>query len=158
MAARLQSMRLLDAQGVRYEVMAFSPEIHTAEGVAEALGLPAAQVYKTLVVVRESGRALLALLAGERELDLRQLAAITGEKKLRMAAHRDAERLTGLKVGGISALALTHKRWPVYLDRPALEHEWILVSAGRRGVNLRVHPADLVRVTGAQVVDLSRAR
>ncbi len=151
-------MRMLDAQRVRYDVMEFSPDIHSAEGVAEALNIPTVQVYKTLVVKRAGGgKPLLVMLAGDRELDLKKLAAAIGEKKLQMAAHKDAEQLTGLKVGGISALALTHKRWAVYLDRPALDHEWILVSAGQRGVNLRVPVADLIRVTGAEVVDASRS-
>jgi Cys-tRNA(Pro)/Cys-tRNA(Cys) deacylase len=72
-----------------------------------------------------------------------------------MAAHKDAERLTGLKVGGISALALTQKNWPVYLDQPAMEHEHILVSAGQRGIQLRVPTAALIRVVKAKVADIS---
>ncbi|MCZ7547013.1 MAG: aminoacyl-tRNA deacylase [Anaerolineae bacterium] len=158
MAAKLQSMRILEAQGVAYTALTFSPDVHSAEGVAEVVGAPVEQVYKTLVVERaDGGKPLLVMLAGNRELDLKKLAAAVGAKRLQMAAHKDAERLTGLKVGGISALALMHKRWPVYLDRPALDYEWILVSAGQRGVNLRVPVADLIRVTGAEVVDASRA-
>jgi Cys-tRNA(Pro)/Cys-tRNA(Cys) deacylase len=159
MATKLQSMRILDAQHIAYAVMTFSPDIHSAEGVAETLGVPVAQVYKTLVVERTGGgKPLLVMLAGDCELDLKKLAAAVGEKKLQMAAQKDAERLTGLKVGGISALALTHKRWAVYIDRPALDYDWVLVSAGQRGVNLRVPVADLIHVTGAEVVDASRMK
>lgn len=149
-------MRVLEAARVPYEVVEFSPEIHSADGVAEAVNVPPEQVYKTLVVQRsDGGKPVLVMIAGNRQLDLKKLAAALGAKKLQMAAHKDAERLTGLKVGGISALALMHKRWAVYIDRPALDLEWLLVSAGQRGVNLRVPVADLVRVTGATVVDAS---
>jgi Cys-tRNA(Pro)/Cys-tRNA(Cys) deacylase len=70
-----------------------------------------------------------------------------------MARHADAERLTGLKVGGISALALLNRGFQICLDRPAIELERIVVSAGQRGVNLGLTPLDLLRVTGGRVVD-----
>ena len=72
-----------------------------------------------------------------------------------MARQADAEGLTGLKVGGISALALLNKGFQIFLDRPALERTQIVVSAGRRGINLRLAVKDLVRVTGSRVVDAS---
>jgi len=109
--------------------------------VAEALGLPASQVYKTLVVVRERGKPLLVMIPGDRELDLKRLAKAIGEKKLRMATHKEAESLTGLQVGGISALALLNRRFEVYIDRAATKLERVLVSAGRRGIE-RPHPRD----------------
>jgi Cys-tRNA(Pro)/Cys-tRNA(Cys) deacylase len=156
MANKLQSMRLLESRDIPYETLTFSEAIHSADGVAEAVGAPPAQVYKTLVVQRaRGGKPLLVMLAANRTLDLKKLAAATGEKKLQMAPHKDAERLTGLKVGGISALALMHKHWAVYLDQPALEYEHILISAGKRGINLRVPVADLIEITGAEVVDVS---
>jgi Cys-tRNA(Pro)/Cys-tRNA(Cys) deacylase len=70
-----------------------------------------------------------------------------------MASHKEAERLTGLQVGGISALSLIGRPFDVYLDRSALQHDQIAVSAGRPGVNLGVAPADLLEATGAEVVD-----
>jgi Cys-tRNA(Pro)/Cys-tRNA(Cys) deacylase len=93
------------------------------------------------------------MVAGNREIDLRQLARSLGEKAVRMAPHREAERLTGLQVGGIGALALVGKPFEPCLDRPALEHEWLLVNGGRRGINLRLAVADLIRVTGARIVE-----
>jgi Cys-tRNA(Pro)/Cys-tRNA(Cys) deacylase len=74
-----------------------------------------------------------------------------------MAAHADAEKQTGLKVGGIGALALVHKKWDVYLDHAASSLESICVSAGQCGTNLRVGVADLIRVLGAKVVDATEA-
>jgi Cys-tRNA(Pro)/Cys-tRNA(Cys) deacylase len=150
---RLNSMRLLDANRVSYETILFSPDIHSATEVADVVSMDPAMVYKTLVVLRPAGRPLLVMIAGNRELDLKALAASIGEKKVHMATHREAESLTGLQVGGISALALLNKGFDIYIDRPARELEWVAVSAGQRGVNLRLAVADLVRVTGARWVD-----
>jgi Cys-tRNA(Pro)/Cys-tRNA(Cys) deacylase len=107
--------------------------------------------------VENPKKPLLAIIAADRTLDLRALAAVSGHKKVSMAAHKDAEQLTGLKVGGISALALTHKNWSVYLDQPAMELEHILVSAGQRGMDLRVPTAAFIRVANAKVAEISIA-
>jgi Cys-tRNA(Pro)/Cys-tRNA(Cys) deacylase len=147
------AMRLLDKRGIPYQAYAFSPEIHSAQGVAEVVGVPAAMVYKTLVVMPPEGRPLLVLVPGDRELDLHRLARSLGMKKLRMATQKEAEKSTGLQVGGISPLALLGRGWRVYLDRSVLELEELLVSAGQRGKNLRLRVADLMAVTAAQVVE-----
>jgi Cys-tRNA(Pro)/Cys-tRNA(Cys) deacylase len=150
---KLNSMRVLEAQGVRYEVLSFPDTIHSAVGVATYYGLPPAQVYKTLVVVLSQGQPALVLIAGDREIQLKQLAQALGEKKLRMATQNEAETWTGLKVGGISALALLHRRFPVYIDRAAAAVDEIIVSAGQRGMDIRLTVPDLVRVTGAAFVE-----
>ncbi len=156
MAQKLNSMRLLEKHNIPYEVTEFPDTLRDAEEIAEVLGVPPYLVYKTLVVQpAEGGKPLLALIAANRQLDLKALAAVSGHKKVTMAAHRDAEQLTGLKVGGISALALTHKNWPVFLDQPATQFEHILVSAGQRGMDLRVPTMALVRVVSARIADIS---
>lgn len=160
MAKKLNSMRLLEQQNIPYEAITYGdPDaFHDAEEVAEMLGVPVEIVYKTLVVeLAGSSKPCLALIAADRSLDLKRLAAVVGAKKANMAAHKDAERLTGLRVGGISALALTHKNWPVFIDQPALENEHLLVSAGQRGTQLRVPTAALVRLVQAKVADISTA-
>ena len=81
--------------------------------------MPPAQVYKTLVVQRERGKPLLVLVAGDSRINLKRLAASIGEKRLRMAPQREAERLTRLKVGGISPLALLNRGFDVFMDRAA---------------------------------------
>jgi Cys-tRNA(Pro)/Cys-tRNA(Cys) deacylase len=147
-------MRVLDGSGVQYEVLEFPESVHSADGVADYLEIPLQEVYKTLVVERPGGgKPVLVMVAADRELDLKKLAAALGEKKLRMARHADAERLTGLQVGGISALALLNRGFQVCLDRPATGLKRMVVSAGQRGVNLGLAPADLLRVTAATVVD-----
>jgi len=152
-AQKTNAMRWLEARGISYQAFYFSPEIHSAEGVAETLGVPARQVYKTLVVAPPEGRPLLVLVPGDRELDLARLGRALGVKKLRMATRREAEAWTGLQVGGISALALVHRGYPVYIDDAVLEEKEILVSAGRRGINLRLRVEDLIALTGARVVE-----
>jgi Cys-tRNA(Pro)/Cys-tRNA(Cys) deacylase len=148
-----QSLRFLKALGIVYEECRFPETVQSASGVAEHLGIPAAQVYKTLVVLPAHGRPLLVMIPGDRTIHLKQLARVLGEKKLRMATQKEAETLTGLKVGGISALALRHKHFQVYLDRAAADLEKISVSAGLRGVDIRLRVADLVHTTGAVFVE-----
>lgn len=157
MAQKLNSMRLLEKHNILYEMTTFPDTERDAVVIADILGVPAFMVYKTLVVqpVENPRKPVLALLAADRTLDLKKLAAASGHKKVSMAAHKDAEDMTGLKVGGISALALTHKNWPVYLDQPATELEHILVSAGQRGMDLRVPTMAFIRVVAATVAEIS---
>ena len=155
---RTNTMRLLDANDVAYEVFAFSPDIHSATEVADVVGLAPGEVYKTLVVLRPRGKPLLVMVAGDQHVDLKALAASVAEKRLRMAPHRDAEALTGLQVGGISALALLNKGFEVCIDRAAQDLERVTISAGKRGINLRLSVPDLVRVTGARWVDATGGR
>jgi Cys-tRNA(Pro)/Cys-tRNA(Cys) deacylase len=150
---KTNSMRLLDQRGVLYEVYTFSPDIHSALGVAEVTGFQPQEVYKTLVVMRQSGKPFLVIAPGDGELNLKKVAAGVDEKKVAMASQREAEAITGLQVGGISALALLQKGLPVYIDRSALQRERILVSAGKRGINLRLRSDDLIRVVRARPID-----
>jgi Cys-tRNA(Pro)/Cys-tRNA(Cys) deacylase len=154
---KTNAMRTLDARKVAYQVFTYSSEIHSAQGAAEALAVPVHWVYKTLVVLPESGqgRPLLVMVPGDRELDLKVLGGSVGEKKLRMASQREAESLTGLLVGGISALALLNKPFRIYIDQAALELERIYVNGGQRGLNLCLTPTDLLTVTGAQPVQIN---
>jgi Cys-tRNA(Pro)/Cys-tRNA(Cys) deacylase len=151
--AKTNAMRALDARSIPYTVFTYPDTIHSAVEVAELLGVPAGHVFKTLVVLAEpGGRQLLVATPGDRELDLRLVAHGVGAKSARMALQRDAERLTGLKVGGISPLALLHKRFEVYLDAPSAALDELYINAGQRGVNLRLRVADLLAVTGAKVI------
>jgi Cys-tRNA(Pro)/Cys-tRNA(Cys) deacylase len=156
MSEKLNSMRLLEQNKIQYEAIHYPDTLRDAEEIAEVLGMPPYIVYKTLVVQPEQGdKPYLVMIACDRALDLKRLAAVAGQKKVRMAAHKDAEALTGLKVGGISALALTQKNWTVFLDQPATEIEHILISAGQRGTQLRVPTMALMRLVRARVADVS---
>jgi Cys-tRNA(Pro)/Cys-tRNA(Cys) deacylase len=155
---KTNAMRVLESHKVPYVAHFYSEGRHSAEEVAAELGLPASQVFKTLVVMPADGpgRPLLAIVPGDRELALKKLAQAARAKKLRMATQKEAEGLTGLLVGGISALALLNKHWKVYLDSASSAFPQILVSAGQRGINLQLAVADLVKVTEAQMADISR--
>jgi Cys-tRNA(Pro)/Cys-tRNA(Cys) deacylase len=150
---KTNAMRALDARRIAYETFTYSDTIHSAEEVAALLGVPASQVFKTLVVIVDGTRRLLVVTPGDRELDMRGVAKAVGAKAAHMAPQRDAERLTGLKVGGISPLALLDKRFEVYLDAGAAPLEQLYINGGQRGVNLRLRVADLIAVTGARTIE-----
>lgn len=151
---KLNSMRLLDVNQILYDLFTYDASLHDASEVARAVGVPVNTVYKTLVVEKASGgKPVLVMIAADRHLDLKKFAASIGQKKVNMASHADAEKMTGLKVGGIGALALVQKHWEVYLDKAAADLDAILVNGGQRGVNLRVPVKDLVRIVGAKIVE-----
>ncbi len=157
---KTNAMRALDPRKVPYEAFTFSDAIRSADGVAATLGIPEAEVFKTLVVLPEARgtKPMLVLIPANSELDLRKFARAVGEKSVRMATQREAEQLTGLKVGGISALALLGKPFSVYLDASASALDRLYVSGGQRGLDLRLRVADLIAVTGATVVDAAAVR
>src|SRR5689334_16600246 len=92
---KTNAMRLLDARKVAYEPYSYDESVHSAEGAAAALGVPASHVYKTIVVLRERGKPLLVMVPGDREVEPRLLARSLGEKSVRLASQREAEQLTG---------------------------------------------------------------
>lgn len=155
MAKKLNSMRVLDSESVPYDVLSFPDTIHSAQEVAEHFGIAGSDVYKTLVLMTSKKTPILMMMPADQELQVKRLAQVIGDKKLRMATHNEAEAATGLKVGGISALALRHRRFPVYIANTAANLRSLLVSAGQRGVNLRLDVADVMRVTGATLVDVT---
>ncbi len=164
-AHKTLAMRALDRRSIAYEVVDFPDSIHDALGVAEYTGLPAHTVYKTLVAQvldpattapLKSSKPVLILVVAGRSLDPKKVAAGLGVKKIAMARQADAERLTGLKVGGISALALLNRGFQVYVDEQAILLDHIVVSAGERGLNLRLKVDDLMAVTGARFLDASQ--
>jgi Cys-tRNA(Pro)/Cys-tRNA(Cys) deacylase len=154
---KTNSMRILDARHIPYAAFTYDDSIHSGAGVAEAIGVPIGQLFKTLVVLRDRGRPILAIIPSDRELDLKRMAAAAGEKRVRMATQREAEAKTGLLVGGISALALLDKGFDVFLDESARQFDELYVSAGQRGINLRLRVVDLVAVTKATVAVVSAA-
>jgi Cys-tRNA(Pro)/Cys-tRNA(Cys) deacylase len=149
---KTNAMRMLESHGVQYGTHRYSPELKNALDVAAAIGATPEQVFKTLVVVRERGKPLLVMVPAERELDLKTLAKAIGEKKLHMATQREAEKLTGLRVGGISALGLVGRGFDVFADESVRLHPKVFISAGRRGVNLSLEPDALVRLTSARTL------
>ena len=150
--------RTLDARKVGYRVHIYDYDagVHSAVEVAQAIGLPQAQVFKTLVVLADDPqrKPMLVVVPGPDTLDLKAFAKGANVKKARMAGHGEAEALTGLQTGGISALALINKGFDVYLDAQAQAFATFAVSAGQRGANVELPVADFARLTRARWVRL----
>lgn len=153
-AAKPLAVRMLEQKKVPHEVFAFDDSIRSAQEVARVTGMPPEQVLKTLVVEQEpaKGKPYLVMMPSSLEIDLKVLAASLDVKKLAMASHRDAERYTGLQVGGISALALIGKGFEVLIEETATLFEEVLVSAGQRGYDVRIAVSDLIALTGARPI------
>ncbi|WP_136679215.1 Cys-tRNA(Pro) deacylase [Neptunomonas sp. XY-337] len=127
------------------------------EEAAEALGLPMGRVFKTLLVAQEGNqkRLAVAVVPVDAQLDLKALAAALSVKKVAMAQADAAQRITGYVLGGISPLG-QKKRLPTVLNDSAQSYETLFVSAGRRGLEIELTPADLVALTAAKVANIAR--
>lgn len=151
--------RFLESKKIPYKVhrYAYDEGVHSAVEVAEAIGLPPEQVFKTLVVLADDARhkPMLVIIPGPDTLDLRAFAKQVNVKKAHMAAYDEAESLTGLQPGGISALALINKGFEAWLDAQARQFDTIAVSAGERGANVEVSVKELVALTRARWVALA---
>jgi Cys-tRNA(Pro)/Cys-tRNA(Cys) deacylase len=119
---------------------------------AQALGVPAERIFKTLIAAVD-GALVAGVVPVGGQLDLKALAAAAGGKKAAMADVTAAERATGYVAGGISPVGL-RKRLPVVLDASALAHRTVFCSGGRRGLEIELAPADLVRAAGATVASI----
>jgi Cys-tRNA(Pro)/Cys-tRNA(Cys) deacylase len=150
-------IRLLEAKKIAYTAFDLPAEKLGALETARILGVDAAQVFKTIVVTREKpGKPILAVIPGDREVDLKMLAAAAGDKKLRLPTEREAETLTGLQAGGISPLALINRGFQIWIDQAALAYDQIHVSGGQRGLNLRLPVNALIALTQARTAAISR--
>ena len=149
--------RLLDAHKISYTPYDFPPEKLGALEVARLLGVPPQLVYKTIVVTRDKpGKPILALVPAETEVDLKALAQAMAEKKLHLPTERQAEQLTGLQAGGISALALLKRGFQVLIDASAQAHTEIYISGGQRGLNIRLPVKALIELINAKTADITR--
>lgn len=150
------ALRALDEAGVAHSVHGYEHDPRVASFGLEAaasLGFPPARVFKTLVAA-DGNRLVVGVVPVAGTLDLKRLASALGIKRLTMADPAAAERATGMVVGGISPLG-QKRRLRTVVDRSAFDHETILVSGGRRGLDVELAAADLVRLTGALVADIA---
>jgi Cys-tRNA(Pro)/Cys-tRNA(Cys) deacylase len=149
--------RFLDSHNIPYIVFELPPEKLDAKRTADLLGVQAILVFKTIVVKREGrSKHILAVIPGPYQVDLKALAEFMGEKKVYLATQRKAEKITRLKVGGISPLALLNRGFQVVIDISALEHDEIHISGGERGLNIRLPVDDLIKLTNAKIGDIKR--
>lgn len=143
--------------GIGFTLHTYEPDPDAAsygEAAADALGIPHDQIFKTLLA-EVDGRLTVGVVPVSSSLDLKALAAAAGGKKAQMAAPADAERATGYVVGGISPIGL-RRRLPAVIDASVSALATVYVSAGRRGLQIELVPADLVRLTGAVVAVIAR--
>lgn len=149
--SKTNAARLLDRAGIHYELREYAVDESdlSAPHVAAALGMPPEQVFKTLVARGDRTGVLLAAIPASSELDLKALAAASGNKKVELVAVKEVLGLTGYIRGGVSPIG-TRKPYPLYLDETADLWDLISVSAGLRGCQLLVTPGDLARATEAQ--------
>ncbi len=154
MTSKTLAMKLLEKKKVDYTAHTYPTTERDAEKIAVHFGVKGGEVFKTLVVYRPK-KPLLIMLAANKQLDLKKLAKSVGEKKLKMATHAEAERLTGLQVGGISPLALLNKGFVMLADASISEQERVFISSGERGINLNLPVKDLLKITRAKVVDVA---
>jgi len=146
----------LDRAGVAYTLATYDYD-PGAERVglqaAEALGVPPGEVLKTLMV-KADGKPACVVLASDREVGMKKLAAALGAKSAEMMKPADAERLTGYRVGGVSPFG-QKRPVPTVIDAGAAALRQAFVNAGQRGLQARLAPADLVRVLGATVAPVT---
>ncbi len=158
MATGTRATELLARRGIPHTVHRYTHDPrHPSYGqeAAEALGVPPGRVFKTLVADVDGG-LVVAVVPVAGSLDLKALAAAAGGKKAAMADPAAAERATGYVTGGITSVGL-RKRLPVVIDSSALAHDTVYCSAGQRGVEIELAPADLVAAAGATVAAIGRS-
>lgn len=149
---KTNAMRMLDELGVRYDTREYQvdPDDLTAETVASKIGLPPAQVFKTLLAKGDRNGYCFAVVPGDAELDPKALAKLSGDRKLDLAPLKDVQPLTGYIRGGVTVLA-AKKPFPVFLDESAHQYDSISVSAGARGIQILLAPDDYIRSVNATV-------
>jgi len=147
--------RLLISRKIPYQAFELPAEKYGAEATARLLGVNPELVYKTIVVTRQKGKSILAVIPGPNRVDLKLLASALGEKKVNLPSEQEAEKLTGLQAGGISPLALLNKGFQVVIDSVAQTRTDIHVSGGQRGLNILLSVKSLASLTNARFADIS---
>lgn len=149
---KTNAARLLDAAGIKYELMPYeySEDDLSAGKVAASLGEDIDRVFKTLVLRGDRNGVFVCVIPGEFEVDLKVAASISGNKSCEMVHVKELLGLTGYIRGGCSPIGMK-KAYPTFIHESALLYDYIYVSAGVRGLQLKISPEDLFRYTGASV-------
>ena len=152
---KTNAARILDREGVEYELIPYTvdPDNLAADHVAAELSEPIEQVYKTRVLHGDKTGHFVCVIAGNREVDLKKAAKVSGNKKAEMIPMKELLPVTGYIRGGCTAIGMK-KKFPVYVSREMVDFPYIYVSAGQRGLQLKLKPADLIRVAEASPADL----
>ena len=148
--------RLLQARKIPFETFEIPGGKRGAPETAQLLNVPMGAVFKTIVLKPvHPGKPILAVVPADRTADLKMIARFLNEKKLEFPTPQEAERITGLQTGGISALALINKGFRIVLDECAQALDWMYVSGGQRGLNIKIRVSDFVKVTNARIASIS---
>ena len=155
---KTNAARILDGLGIAYTLQEYEvdPEDLRATTVAAKIGMPAEQVFKTLLCAVGAGEYVFAVVPGDAELDFKKLARAAGVRKVEMASLKDVQPLTGYIRGGVTVFG-AKKTYPAFADETIELFDAISVSAGHRGVQIVLSPADYLRATGAAVADLTKS-
>jgi Cys-tRNA(Pro)/Cys-tRNA(Cys) deacylase len=150
--------RFLESLGIPFELREYEvdPEDLSAITVAKKIGMPAEQVFKTLLVTGGSGEYRFAVIPGDTELDFKKLARAAGLRKAEMAPLKDVQPQTGYIRGGVTLFG-AKKAYPVYMDETAVLFDRISVSAGARGTQLILSPGDYLKAAQAMEVEVQTA-
>jgi Cys-tRNA(Pro)/Cys-tRNA(Cys) deacylase len=160
---KTNAARLLDQMGIHYELREYEvdPNDLAAETVAAKIGLPPEQVFKTLVARADRSQdrngISMAVIPGDQELNLKALAAASGERKIQLVSVKDLQTLTGYIRGGVTALA-AKRDYPVYVDETIELFNLVSISAGVRGLQILLAPADYLRATKATIAALGQPK
>lgn len=154
---KTNAARLLDGLGIAYTLKEYEVDESDlgAESVAAKVGMPAGQVFKTLVARGDKTGVLFACVPGESELDLKKIAAVSGNKKVELVPLKEVQPLTGYIRGGVSPLG-AKKHYPVFLDKSAGQWPLIAVSAGVRGCQILLPAQQLAAAVQAKLCDIIR--
>ncbi len=155
---KTNAARILDGLGIHYELREYEvdPEDLTAATVARKIGMPLEQVFKTLLCSAGAKEHVFAVVPGDAELDFKKLATAAGVRKTEMAPLKDVQPLTGYVRGGVTLLG-ARKAFPAFADETIELFDEISVSAGQRGLQIVLAPADYLHATGAVVADLCKS-
>ena len=156
---KTNAVRLLETLGVQYELREYDvdPEDLAAETVAAKIGMPPEQVFKTLLARGDRNGLCFAVIPGNTELDLKALAAATGDRKMELVAVKELLALTGYIRGGVTVLG-AKKAFPVFADETIQLWDSISISAGVRGTQIILRPEDYLRATEAVMADIARGK
>ena len=158
MPQKTNAVRLLDQMGINYELREYEVDLDdlTAESVAAKVGLPAEQVFKTLVARGDRNGICIAVIPGDTEVNLKALANASGDRKIHLVAMKELLSLTGYIRGGVTAFA-GKKDYPVYVDETIELFDVVSVSAGTRGVQILLKPDDYLRVTKGTIAAIGES-
>ncbi len=149
--------RFLQTRKILFEVFEIPGGKRTAQETANILNVPVERVFKTIVLQSViPGKPILAIIPANKTADLKFIAKFLNEKKLSFPTPQEAEQMTGLQTGGISALALINRGFRILLDSSAIEMDWMHVSGGERGINIKLQVKDFIKITNARIAAISQ--